>query len=263
MNPCEEFIKYWEELDLSGPSYVHPQDRHWLLQEKHNGKVTLTAPETPREWVNERRGSKFQLGLLPMPYCGDLRNADIIICLLNPGLSPADFYAEKQELFHDRLVKNIKQDAVSVAQYPFMFLDPQWCWTAGYDWWARKLDGTIAEAANVLKYDWVEASQQLSTRMAVIELFPYHSRIFSLGAAHKKMPSCIAAKKFVHSLINDTNKTIIVMRQRNAWGLGELANRNCELIIYKDGEERGAHLSPNSKGGKAILKRLLGGNPLV
>lgn len=257
MKPLEEFIQYWHELDFNKSPYIHPQDRDWLLQEKHGSKINMTVPSTPEQWVEEARGNKVQFGLLPMPYCGDLRNADIIICLLNPGLSPADFYAEKQEFFHDRLVKNIKQDAVSVAQYPFMFLDPHWCWTAGYHWWSRKLDGTIAEVANVLKYDWLEASQKLSTRMAVIELFPYHSRIFSLGAAHKKMPSCIAAKKYVHSLINDSNKTVIVMRQTKAWGLGELADRNCELIIYKDGEERGAHLSPNSKGGKAILMSLL------
>lgn len=263
MKPFEEFINYWSELDLNQSPYIHPKDKNWLLEVRSRNKVNMDVPSDPEQWVEAGRGNELQFGLLPVPYCGDLECADIIICLLNPGLSPADFYAEKQQAFRNSLVANIRQDFGAKAPYPFLFLDPRWCWTAGYVWWTKKLQGTISKISNALNIDWLAANQLLAKRIAAVELFPYHSKTFSLGAAHLKSPSCIAAKKFVQSLINDPTRTVIVMRKTKEWELPVLADQGCDLFIYENGEQRGAHLSPDSKGGGAILKRILGDDPLV
>ena len=41
-----------------------------------------------------KQASKFHLGLLPMPYSGNLQKAYIYLLNLNPGFSPGDFYEE-------------------------------------------------------------------------------------------------------------------------------------------------------------------------
>lgn len=45
---------------------------------------------------------------------------------------------------------------------------------------------------------------------------------------------------------------LIVTRQVREWNLPEHEN----ITIYSNGEARGAHLSPSSRGGQAIIKRL-------
>ena len=52
-------------------------------------------------------------------------------------------------------------------------------------------------------------------------------------------------------------RTVIVTRQKAGWGVEKSKG---DLVVYEGGHTRGASLSPNSLGGKAILKRLLNRN---
>jgi hypothetical protein len=65
-------------------------------------------------------------------------------------------------------------------------------------------------------------------------------------------------KKFVkNSLIpqaEDGKVTLIVTRQAEEWGVSEQRRKNKNIVVYKGGHTRGASLSPNSDGGKAILQ---------
>ena len=71
---------------------------------------------------NDRR---LHLGLLPQPFCGDLRSASVYVLLLNPGLGPSDYFAEYEGPgFRDAWLANLRQDFTDV-RFPFVFLDPQ------------------------------------------------------------------------------------------------------------------------------------------
>ncbi len=41
-------------------------------------------------------GSAFHLGLLPMPFLGNLKRARVFLLSLNPGVGPYDYFAEHQ-----------------------------------------------------------------------------------------------------------------------------------------------------------------------
>nr|WP_321483690.1 hypothetical protein [uncultured Cohaesibacter sp.] len=89
------------------------------------------------------------------------------------------------------------------------------------------------------------ALDDLSHKVASIELVPYHSKsspeLYNLASAD-------AARQFVKSRSKD--QTIIVMRSVKAWDLPDQAN----IVKYQPGEARGVSLPTDSQGGKAILK---------
>ncbi|MGV2181320.1 hypothetical protein [Rhizobium rhizogenes] len=257
MNAADQLIRFWSEMDFNGEPHVHPRDRDWLLHVKRSRKVTTAAPTTAEEWVMETRSSRVQLGLLPGPYGGDLRRADIIICLLNPGLAAGDFYGElKVPDFRNAIIRSIQQEFTPTDWFPFSCLDPQWCWTGGYQWWNKKFHRIILEIAKHHSGNYVDATSYLAQRIAVVELFPYHSANFTMHRALSELPSCIKAREFVQESIKDRDKIVIITRQIGAWKLADLAHGQPNVILYSNGEERSAHLSPGSKGGNAILEKL-------
>ena len=201
----------------------------------------------------EQKG--LHLGLIPQPYCGDLENAEIYILMLNPGLHPTDYYGELEvPAFRKAAIDNLKQ--TGNKQYPFVFLNPEFSWHGGYDWWHGKLKGVIAELAKYKNISYAESRQMVSKKIASIELFPYHSKSFAHHAWIDKLESVRLVKSYVNDYIvpkvKSGNATVIVTRQTKVWGLKNGTNS----IVYSAGKARSASLSPNSDGGKAIIKRL-------
>ncbi len=200
--------------------------------------------------------SDLHFGLLPHPYCGDLSNAEIYILMLNPGLSPNDYYGEYNvKEYKQAVINNLKQKIDK--EYPFMFLDPKFSWTAGYQWWHKKLNGDIGAVAEINKTSFAEATKLMAAKVASIELFPYHSASFhERDKWLSELPSVNMARKFVNETVLDKvrNKKaiLIITRQVKTWGIAEGAG----IVTYTTGEARGASLSPASDGGKAIIKRL-------
>jgi hypothetical protein len=159
--------------------------------------------------------------------------------------------------FRKRLEDNLQQSFKGV-EFPFLWLDPQFCFHSGFVWWEKKLrDVTTAIAERKFKGRYLDALRYLSGKLACLELVPYHSSSFRAHALIKQLPSVKIAQKFVReSLAPDANadrRTLIVTRQARAWGLPTDTNN---LEIYEGGHTRGASLSTKSKGGKAILQRL-------
>jgi hypothetical protein len=256
-NSDDQLTRFWSEMRCESAPFVHPSDVGRLLSAETKGRVKSDAPIDPKEWVEEAKGARVQLGLFPVPYVGDLKRADIIICLLNPGLEAGDFHAElRVPAFRAALSRSLRQDFQSGERYPFFFLDPQWCWTGGYRWWTKKLSGIISAIASHHRCDFDDATSLLACQIATIELFPYHSATFDMHRALAELPSCDQAREFVHQSINAPNKVVIVIRQVKAWRLPESDTRRPNLVVYSGGQERGAHLSPKSAGGKAILSKL-------
>lgn len=249
---AEELIAFWDECPSDAAPYVHPKDRELLLGSRYSAKMLAEAPAGSDRWVSSEFESQVHLGLLPVPYIGDLRKADIIICLLNPGFAAADYYAESQRSsFRKALEQNLRQQFSNLC-FPFFSLDPQFCWTSGYSWWLGKLRSVVERLAETkFAGDPIPAIELISRRIAAVEMFPYHSRRFSLGGVLRHLPSANEIKKFVDAR-RSAGALIIVTRQAKAWN--QQPRNNC--IVYEPKHARSGSLTPESNGGKAILERL-------
>ena len=167
---ADELIEYWAALPRTEARFLHAADRDWLSATGHLDKFLRPVPLFPDDWVVEAMTSNVQLGLLPVPFLGDLRKAEIIICLLNPGLEPGDFYAEQHvDEFRSALSRSLAQDFTADERYPFLFLDPKWCWTGGYRWWTKKLSGVILELAKRRGTTFHEAASLAARKIAAVE----------------------------------------------------------------------------------------------
>lgn len=92
--------------------------------------------------------TRLHLGLLPFPFCGDVRSATIYLLLLNPGLGPHDYYGEHEvPEYRKALVENLQQ-TFRRDRAPFLFLDPQYSWHGGFGWWHGKLAGVAFTLVN-------------------------------------------------------------------------------------------------------------------
>jgi len=257
----KELIKFWRKYKLSAPPFIHPND-HTALKPKDGKLFDFSMPDVDTLISQKRFGpfdDKLNLSLLPVPYVGDLRNAEIVILSLNPGLDYTDYWAEtKMPAFRKRLEENLHQ-SLKGADFPFWALDPQFCWHTGFRWWEKKLHEVIIKIANnKFGKNYFKALQFLSKRLACVELVPYHSSSFRAHTLTKYLPSVKQAIDFArNSLAHDAEagrRTVIVTRQTTEWGIRGTKSTD-DLVIYGKQHARGASLSPKSDGGKAILRR--------
>src|SRR5690242_4396136 len=92
-----ELINFWRQCELTSAPFAHPDDLPVLRQ---NGGRLIDAERVNFDaFIAGRRFGDFKdhrlhLSLLPIPYEGDLARAEIVILLLNPGFSYADYWAE-------------------------------------------------------------------------------------------------------------------------------------------------------------------------
>src|SRR5579864_9844968 len=98
----EQLIQFWRQFDVHEKnSQIHPEDRRFLLQndfllkdhDSFNKRLTF------KDFVRDRRhftpdSSALDFSLTPIPYVGDLRKAEVVILMLNPGLDYTCHYAE-------------------------------------------------------------------------------------------------------------------------------------------------------------------------
>jgi hypothetical protein len=198
------------------------------------------------------------MGLLPMPFSGDMRRSRVYILLLNPGVGPTDYYGEYAvPAFREARLANLRQQ-FDEDRWTFVGLDPEFAWHGGYDYWHGKLRGVIAELAAGWRVSFADARRRFADLLAVIELFPYHSEAFA-DADHwlRDLPSVSLARKFVNDFVLPRvvagEAIAIVTRQARAWNVPCIPG----VITYSAQQARAAHLTPRSPGGAAILQHLL------
>lgn len=249
---------FWQNFEASAPPFIHPLDRDIVLKCPNR---TFTKTE---EYVASddfgNPGSVLQLGLLPVPYAGDLSKADVFILLLNPGFDAVDIYGEADvHEFRDATLRMLEQDLAD-EEFPFIFLNPRFCWSGGYRWWERKLHDVTANVAEKTACSYLHALKLVSQHLAAVELIPYHSATRP-GGSLERLPSANAAKAFVRDeLLPKAQRgdlTLIVTRQVLNWGILPADVRG-DVVVYDAGHARGASLSTTSTGGKVILSLLLG-----
>jgi hypothetical protein len=254
-----KLIDFWQRCDVSKAPFAHPADLPILRADSRwieDGAVDFDAYIAGPRFADPN-DDRLHLSLLPVPYVGDLRNAEIVILLLNPGFGYSDYWAESYGPdFRKRSIETLHQ-SFGDTDFPFMFLDPTFCWHGGFLWWEKKLREVIREiAARKFKGNYREGLRSLSSKLACVELVPYHSSSFGEHRLIEKLASVQAARDFVRGgLMADAQankRTVIVTRQVKAWGVKP---GTANLVIYEGGHTRGASLGPNSSGGKAILQR--------
>ena len=242
------------------PPYIHRKDR-----ERFDGYPHLRDQLNFDGFIKSKRfdpkDEHFHFSLLPVPYAGNLEKSDIFILLLNPGFAPSDYHGEYQHRdFKKALQQNLEQDFRGV-EYPFLYLNPRFCWHGAYRWWEAKLRSIVQEVANE-QYEgrYLNALKSVSRRVSAIELVPYHSAHFRGGAKWTNLPSAQAAKTWVHNSLAPRAKNgeivIVVTRKIDVWGIKPLSKR---IVCYDGLEARAAHLTSNSRGGAAILERMRAG----
>ena len=237
----DEFLNFWRKFDPSNPPFIHPDDRNHLT------------------------GNEFESQLLPLPVIGDLRRCDILILMLNPGLNQLDYEWEKKADFTQTLRDNITQN-VTDKDYPLFYLDPRYAAHPGADYWygdrsvvttnvkrpQRKLYGVIERYAMTMGISIEDARRIIAQRVAILQLFPYHSKEFKASNIVWSLPSCQAARRLAQHITQD--KLVIITRAIRYWGYSEQVTDN--LVVYPPSQARSASLSPHSPGGAAILRRL-------
>lgn len=251
-------VKFWSTQKFLKPPYIHSEDVEILRQFPTTSSSRSHKAFLKSEEFGIEGDLSFHTSLLPVPYQGDLNNADIFIVLLNPGFGLSDYYTQDNKPHSKALRKIIQQDMKGI-EYPFLSLDPEFSWSGGFYWWEKKLRRILQLVAKERCRDrYLDALKLLSRRMAAIEIVPYHSRGFGSRALIEKLPSAVVAKKFIeHDLVKKAKKgelTLVITRQATLFDLP----KDCkDIVVYEGRHARGASLGPETRGGSAMVRRIL------
>lgn len=251
-----ELIERWRACSFEAAPYTLPGDEA-LLENKELLHPTLSYSEFVESPVFGAAGRRLHLGLLPIPFAGDVLKASIFILMLNPGFSADDYFGEERvPEYRAALIRNLQQH-LSATRYPFYCLDPRFSWHAGFGYWNGRLRGIVRWIATRRSISYQAALSVLARAICAIELVPYHSESFGLPhSLLNKLQSVRLSRAFVHSTLvpraEAGEAVIIVSRSARYWNVAESKN----VVIYRGGETRGAHLSPNTRGGALIMRQL-------
>ena len=221
-----------------------------------------------RSWREATRAPDFcksgdkrlHLGLIPIPFMGDMLNASIYVLMLNPGLGPGDYFEYKVPSLRRALLANLRQERIPGVM-PFVCQTPRFAWHGGFGYWHQKLKGVIEALAASRGMSLADARSTLGTKLAVVQLVPYHSAEFNQKALQQLSSVCLATdfvRRTVAKRVRGEEAIVIVTRQVKIWDqcLPDDLGEEHGIIRYTASEARAASLGPKSRGGRAILRRL-------
>lgn len=250
MKQAMNLIQVWKRYKPKLP-YVLPDDES--IMKKQQCSIEVWKDQIRKtDFLDPKNNDLFQLGYLPVPFAGNLKKASIFILMLNPGFGPADSYAEG----HSRKFNKALRECLNQTSKAYFYaLDPQFSWTGAFYYWHKKLEKLILKIATIKGTSFSEARRFLADHLACIEMVPYHSGSFnSSGKLLDHLHSANLAKNFVRKNLYKKAANgeilIVVTRKIDSWGLRPIKNK---VVNYTGGEARGAHLTPSSKGGGAII----------
>jgi len=234
-------LDYWTRFTSRTPPFVHPDD------------------------AGSEHLSQFELSLLPIPYVGNLREAECVILMLNPGLDAEDLAWEQQPRFRAAVERNLRQ-SFPAGSLPHFYLDPEFERHPGAGYWSRsrgiagkrdpqKLRSVIQALARRDGVSESAARAHVARKVATVQLAPYHSARLERRGALQKLPSAQRSREFVHALIRDESKLVIAARSVREWGLAG-ARSTRRLVVYEHRLGASASLSDASEGGRALIEQL-------
>ena len=235
------FLSYWSQFTPKAAPFVHPSDA---------GSPYLRD---------------FELSLLPVPFVGNLREAEALILMLNPGLDAEDVAWEQNPLFRSALERNLSQ-SFPVGSFPHFYLDPAFRQHPGAGYWAQsrgvpgtrdlqKLRSVIQALARRDGVSEAAAQAYIARKVAIVQLAPYHSAKLTRRDALSELPSARQARAFVEGLVRDKSKLVIAVRSVCEWGFTGPLNTG-RLVVYKPTLGASASLTTTSDGGRALLATL-------
>ena len=219
-----KFLKDEHDKVMQGGSYLFTRDKEIIdLYDK--------------SYTDE--DEKVITDLLPQPICGDIRNAKIIICSLNPGLGDGDTELEdvgktsaaRLPYLKDEFLKQLNQEDSTNS---FFWITKKAKGTSGYRYWTLKFNQNDPKAslvqaikrgyaANGSTYTDEYIMNMLSKIVATMELFPYHS-VKMTGKMQGKLFGVPSVQGIRDYLLNDiipnlkkNNQLLCMMRSFKAW----------------------------------------------
>ena len=247
-------IELWQNCPLDNAPFILPEDKTEI--QKRTVLYRSFEDYATSSTFGHKDDTSLHVGLLPVPYVGNLQKAAVFILMLNPGLSHGDYLECEDETLKKEHIRNLRQDNANV-EFPFLFLDPRFAWHPGFDYWEKKL-GELAHALEKKqKITYQKALQCLSQCLACLELMPYHSKKFGAGPFLERLISTQVMLEYVREVLipkaENDQAIIVVARGKRNWDLP----RHKNIIVYnRKGEARAARLSLKSRGGKAIANQL-------
>jgi hypothetical protein len=237
----ESFLEFWDKIKLCGQPYLHPADRRFPNLDD------------------------FKISLLPIPFIGNLREAEAIILMLKTGLDDKDVFWEQQPDFRAAVQGNLSQSFID-NDFPFFYLDPRFSQHPGAGYWAesrknrgkrdlQKLRSVILTLAQRDSVSVAAARAHVARKVTVVQLVPYHSAKLKRRDVHGNLPSVGQARTFVHDLIREKSKLVIAARSIRQWGFAGPHKSEC-LVVYSPAQGASASLTMLSEGGRALISRL-------
>ena len=269
-------LEAWHKWDSDSIPYILEDDAKVLVKDPWGkNRVILDIPAD--RLVYKREDKHLHLGLLPTPFMGDMLNASVYVLMLNTGLwldqksDEGDYKWDKKPSYREAVLASLKQERLD-GVLPFLFLDTKFAGHAGFYHWHRKcgLEKLIRELARKRGVSTEEARSELGSKLAVIQLVPYHSASFNEEWLNR-LPSVNLAGEFVRETVTKrvrAKKSIVIaMRGLRNWRkyLPEDLTEEDGVIRYDPKRfARSTSLNPHaekSPGGRAILRHLLGVDP--
>lgn len=182
-NGGEKLSNPWKNLKLGVKPYVANELEQRLILEFNEGckekckkKNCLNTNHVDLcKEKNCPNKNCIDLNLLPEPILGYPKSAVLVFLNLNPGLNlKLDFDFENIEDYRKDVVSLLNED--NGLDYPFYCLNPKYAGSGGYLWWNRILKHFLQDTKDKMSV------KELSSKMACIEFFPYHS------VSYKHMP---------------------------------------------------------------------------
>ncbi len=248
-------IGAWTEFEAADAPFVLPGDEALLKDKERPGFVVYRslaeyASSAAFGSANDRR---LHLGLRPIPFAGPVDDARVYLLMLNPGLSPGDYFAEwHHSSYAAAAAQNLK------GARPFLFLDPEFAWHPGFAYWHGKLAAVIRALSTSTGLGHAEVLRRVARKICLLQLLPYHSPTFGVSRqVLQRLWSCQLVKDFVAEVLVPRARAggalIVVARHAAFWNVPS----DCKPVVYAGAATRAAHLTPKSDGGARILKVLL------
>ena len=163
-----EKLNPWRDLPKK-PPFVLRQDKEFV--DRHNAEQT-------------RAEYKARLEVPPNPYAGNPETARVLLLTRMPLWDDKnlDDYAENPA-YAQALHRSL---TFTSDGYPFVYLDPAFEQTAGYQWWRPKLRDLVLALEE--KYG-EDAQRKVAERVMAVTYFPYHAAQYEPNLKIKPMPS--------------------------------------------------------------------------
>ncbi|KAF0111111.1 MAG: Uncharacterized protein FD147_1212 [Chloroflexi bacterium] len=245
-------VEKWRQVDLEKPPYIFPGDEQLIRGRKIDPDIKSYEEYVARLGEVKEFPNKLHVGLIPVPYVGNLETAKFFILTANPGLGTTNYKGEYDDSkYRKQLIINLRQE--NFDEYPFMSLNIEFAWLGGFIYWERKFSSIINQLLeNQITYD--NALRLISNKVACVELVPYHS---TKGCGISNLESTKMFKEFVHQVLKPKAQKgeidIVVIRKAVDWGL----ENDKHTIVFPANQARSSSLGIDNEGGKRILELLI------